>query len=78
LKSVAVPQTEPISAVFFDKKVMSPKVGDGLFSGTVFRKKTMSPNFGDGFFGKALCPRILLIESTDGATLLFKVLAQTN
>jgi len=45
--------------------------------GRFFRKKGMSPNFGDTFFGKRLCPR-LLMYSTDGATLLSKVLAQTN
>ena len=65
---------------------MSSKIGDG------FSEKAMSPNFGDAFFqqrfyvsifrdvffGKALCPRILVIDSRDGATLLSKVLALTN
>jgi len=71
---------------FFRQRAMSPIFGDGFFginlcprkSGTVFRKNATSPIFGDAFFGKALCPRILLIDSTDGATLLSKVLAQTN
>jgi len=51
---------------------MSPKIGDG------FSVKSYVPVFRGRFFGKALCPRILLINSTDGVTLLSKVLAQTN
>jgi len=65
---------------------MSPKIGDSFsvksyvpeFRGRCFPAKGYVPIFGDAFFGKALCPRILLIDSTDGATLLSKVLVQTN
>jgi len=71
---------------FIRQRAMSPIFEDGFFgiklcprkSGTVFWKNVMSPIFGDTFFGKALCPRTLLIGSTDCATLLSKVLAQTN
>jgi len=69
----------------------SVKSYDPEFQRCCFPAKGYVPDFWERFFGKAICPRIsgmlyftrrlcsqLLIDSTDGPTLLSKVLAQNN
>jgi len=59
---------------YLKNDAMSQKIGDG------FSEKRYVPDFRARLFWQSaiICPRILLIDSTDGATLLSKVLAQTN